>query len=535
MGVYLNPGAIALRQSRRSRVYIDKSGLLARLNQVLNTEQRFVCVSRPRRFGKTMAANMVCAYYDRTVEGAVEFDGLQIAQDHSFEPNRNRYDVIRLNMQEFLSSTRSVDELIERLQSFVCRELETAYPGTTLLDRRNLPQTMSDIFAQTGAQFVVVIDEWDCVMRETSSDHAGQRLYLDFLRAWLKDKPHVALCYMTGILPVKKYGSHSALNMFDEYSMLEPFEMAPFMGFTSAEVEALCAQWGRDLDECRAWYDGYRLPGAGEVYAPRSVARAMETGRFSSYWTQTETFEALRRYIEMDLDGLHGKVVELIAGGRVEIDARTYANDMTTFNRADDVLTLLVHLGYLGYDEARREVFVPNREVAGEFASATADRSWGEVARSIAESEDLLAAVLAGDAESVAAGVEHAHADVASVISYNHEEDLACTLRLAFYSAMRRWRLVREAPAGKGYADLLLVPLASSGSLPGVVVELKWGASPDEALAQMRERDYAAAFRGASSQGAGSQGTSSQGGILLCAITYDPKTKRHACKIEREG
>ena len=523
MGVYLNPGAAMLRQGRNSEIYVDKSAMIARLNRLVNTERKYACVSRPRRFGKTMAANMVSAYYDRTVDGTAEFAGLAIAADPTFDKQRNRYDSVRINMQEFLSETHDIEALVARLQSFVCRELKMAYPDITLFDPQSLPQTMSDIFAQTGNQFVIVIDEWDCVMRETMSDHAGQRRYLDFLRAWLKDKPYVALAYMTGILPVKKYGSHSALNMFDEYSMLEPSWMAPYMGFTSNEVEGLCRQWGRDFNECKAWYDGYRLEGAGEVYNPRSVVRSVEDGRFTSYWTQTETFEALRRYIGIDLDGLHGKVVELVGGGRVEIDMRTYDNDMTTFNRADDVLTLLVHLGYLAYDEPRREVFVPNREVAGEYASATAGDGWGEVARSIAASESLLESLLAQDTEAVARGVEQAHADVASIIAYNHEEDLACTLRLAFYSAMRRWKLVREAPAGKGYADLLMVPLKSSGAIPGVVVELKWGHSPTEALAQMRERNYVAAFRG----------TAAQDNVLLCAITYDPKAKRHSCAIEQ--
>ena len=523
MGVYLNPGAAMLRQGRNSQIYVDKSAMIARLNRLVNTERKYACVSRPRRFGKTMAANMVSAYYDRTVDGTAEFAGLAIAADPTFDKQRNRYDSVRINMQEFLSETHDVEALVARLQSFVCLELKMIYPDITLFDPQSLPQTMSDIFAQTGNQFVIVIDEWDCVMRETMSDHAGQRRYLDFLRAWLKDKPYVALAYMTGILPVKKYGSHSALNMFDEYSMLEPSWMAPYMGFTSSEVEGLCQEWGRDFNECKAWYDGYRLEGAGEVYNPRSVVRSVEDGRFTSYWTQTETFEALRRYIDMDLDGLHGKVVELVGGGRVEIDMRTYDNDMTTFNRADDVLTLLVHLGYLAYDEPRREVFVPNREVAGEYASATAGDGWGEVARSIAASESLLDSLLAQDTEAVAQGVERAHADVASIIAYNHEEDLACTLRLAFYSAMRRWKLVREAPAGKGYADLLMVPLASSGAIPGVVVELKWEHSPAEALAQMRERNYAAAFRG----------TAAQDSVLLCAITYDPKAKRHSCAIEQ--
>ena len=523
MGVFLNPGAGMLRRGRNSNPYVDKSMLIAHLNSVVNTEHLYVCVSRPRRFGKSMAANMVSAYYDRTVDGAAEFAGLAIARDPSFDRHRNNYDVLKLNMQEFWSSTGCVDKLVARINALVCRELEMTYPDAMFLDPGFLPQSMSDVYAQTGRQFVIVIDEWDCIMRESADDHDAQKAYLDFLRAWLKDQPFVALAYMTGILPVKKYGSHSALNMFDEFSMVDPLEMAPFMGFTSDEVAALCQEWGRDLNECKAWYDGYRLPGVGEVYAPRSVVRAMMSGEFSSYWTQTETFEALRKYIDMDLDGLHGKVVELVGGGRVEVNTQTYSNDMTTLNSADDVLTLLIHLGYLAYDKGTREAFVPNREVAGEYANATQDRGWSEVARSIAASEQPLRALLAGDAEAVAAGVEQAHSDVASIIAYNHEEDLACTLRLAFYSAMRRYRLVREAPAGKGYADLLMVPLKSSGDIPGVVVELKWGASAQDAIAQMRERDYAAAFRG----------TSAERQTLLCSIAYDPKTKRHTCAIEQ--
>ena len=523
MGVFLNPGAGMLRRGRNSNPYVDKSMLIAHLNSVVNTEHLYVCVSRPRRFGKSMAANMVSAYYDRTVDGAAEFAGLAIARDPSFDRHRNNYDVLKLNMQEFWSSTGCVDKLVARINALVCRELEMTYPDAMFLDPGFLPQSMSDVYAQTGRQFVIVIDEWDCIMRESADDHDAQKAYLDFLRAWLKDQPFVALAYMTGILPVKKYGSHSALNMFDEFSMVDPLEMAPFMGFTSDEVAALCQEWGRDLNECKAWYDGYRLPGVGEVYAPRSVVRAMMSGEFSSYWTQTETFEALRKYIDMDLDGLHGKVVELVGGGRVEVNTQTYSNDMTTLNSADDVLTLLIHLGYLAYDKGTREAFVPNREVAGEYANATQDRGWSEVARSIASSEQLLRALLAGDAEAVAAGVEQAHSDVASVIAYNHEEDLACTLRLAFYSAMRRYRLVREAPAGKGYADLLMVPLKSSGDIPGVVVELKWGASAQDAIAQMREHDYAAAFRG----------TSAEHRTILCGIAYDPKTKRHTCAIEQ--
>ena len=528
MGTYLNPGAKAFQQGRNSQIYVDKSELLSYLNLVLDTERRFVCVSRPRRFGKTMAANMVCAYYDRTVDGAAEFAGLKIADDAGFDEHRGRYDVLHINMQEFLSATHDVGKLIDMLSRLVVREIQREHSDLDILTDMGLPAAMADSYAQTGTQFVIVIDEWDCPMREMKADHDAQERYLDFLRAWLKDKPYVALCYMTGILPIKKYGTHSALNMFSEFSMTSPRQMAPFVGFTEDEVQTLCREWNRDFDECRAWYDGYRLEGTDglrvEAYSPKSVVEAMISGIFESYWSETETYEALKRYIDMDMDGLRSRVVELMGGGRVAIETRSYANDMTTFATADDVLTLLVHLGYLGYDSEAGEAFVPNREVFGEFAVSTRSGGWDEVARSIRESESLLTALVAGDVEAVAAGVERAHEDAASVIAYNGEASLAATLRLAFYSAIRRWRLVREMPAGKGYADLVLIPLASApAGTPGVIIELKYDATADEALAQVRERGYGRAL----------EGLAAEGNVVLCGIAYDPKTKRHACLIER--
>ena len=529
MGTYLNPGAKALQQGRNSQIYVDKSELITYLNVVLDTERRFVCVSRPRRFGKTMAANMVCAYYDCTVDGAAEFVGLKIADDAGFDAHRNRYDVLHINMQEFLSATHDVDKLIDMLSLLLIREIEREHSNFDILTDLGLPAAMADSYAQTDTQFVIVIDEWDCPMRKMEADHAAQERYLDFLRAWLKDKPYVALCYMTGILPIKKCGTHAAaLNMFSEFSMTSPRQMAPFVGFTEDEVRSLCRAWNRDFDECRAWYDGYRLEGVDglrvEAYSPKSVVEAMISGIFESYWSETETYEALKRYIDMDMDGLRTRVIELMGGEHVAIETRSYVNDMTTFATADDVLTLLVHLGYLGYDSATGEAFVPNREVFGEFAVSTRGGGWVEVARSIQASEALLDALVAGDAEAVAAGVERAHEDASSVIAYNNEASLAATLRLAFYSAIRRWRLVREMPAGKGYADLVLIPLASSpAGTPGVIIELKYDATPADALAQIRERGYGRAL----------EGLAAAGQVVLCGIAYDPATKRHSCLIER--
>lgn len=466
MGIFLNPGAAMLRQARNSKVYVDKSGMLRYLNSVLNSEQKYVCVSRPRRFGKTMAANMVCAYYDRTVDGAAEFAG-----DPGFDVHRNSFDVLHLNMQQFLSATHDAGKLVDMLYRVVSRELARAYPGLDIATDMGLPMAMADCYAQTGRQFVVVIDEWDCLMREKRGHPDEQKTYLDFLRAWLKDQPAVALCYMTGILPIKKYGSHSALNMFNEFSMLGAEELAPYVGFTEDEVAGLCARFDANLTDCRAWYDGYRVAGVrgGEVetFCPRSV----ETGNFRSYWNETETFEALKRFIDLDLDGLHEKVVRLVAGGRVSVNTETYVNDMTTLNTSDDVLTLLVHLGYLTYDAASREVYVPNREVMGAFTSSMSlGGGWGEVSRSIAESERLLDALVAGDAGAVVAGVERAHEDASSV-----------------------------------------------------VIELKYGAIAGEALAQIRERGYDRAL----------DGLVASGDVVLCGIAYDPRAKAHSCVIER--
>ena len=527
MGIYLNPGADMLREARRSRIYVDKSGMFSYLNMVVATSQKYVCVSRPRRFGKSMAAHMVAAYYDRTVDGAAEFRGMVCAAASEFEESRNRFDVIRLNMQDFLSSCHDVDEVIRRVTTTLAREFSREYRGFEAVSDDALPFMMADLYAQTGRQFVIVIDEWDCVMREMQGNHEAQERYLDFLRTWLKVKSYVALCYMTGILPIKKYGTHSALNMFSEFSMLNADEMAPYMGFTEHEVAELCHTWGCDLGDCKAWYDGYRLIGVKdschEAYNPRSVVRSMEVGRFASYWNETETFSALKRYVDLDLDGLHDKVVRLLAGGYVEVNTGTYANDMTTLNSADDVLTLLVHLGYLTYDALSGEAYVPNREVMGEFANSVRDGGWDEVARSITASERLLNALVAGNAMEVAEGVQRAHEDASSIIAYNDENSLACTLRLAFFSAIRRWRVVRELPAGKGFADMVLVPLASRPGNPGIVVELKYGATAEEALAQIRERGYER----------GIEGLASGGEVVLCGIAYDPKRKTHSCVIER--
>ena len=257
MGSYLNPSSKSFRESRQSEIYVDKSLLIARMNQVLNTEQKFICVSRPRRFGKSMAANMLAAYYGSGEDTAPLFDGLKIAGEASYREHLNRYDVIKINMQEFLSSTHDMDEMLNKLRKYILFDLLEQYEHLRFRDEGDLIQVMKDIFSKTNRPFVILIDEWDCLFREYAHNTEAQKKYLDFLRAWLKDQSYVALAYMTGILPIKKYGSHSALNMFSEYSMTNPRELAEYFGFTEDEVRELCKEYNMSFEEARAWYDGY--------------------------------------------------------------------------------------------------------------------------------------------------------------------------------------------------------------------------------------------------------------------------------------
>lgn len=520
MGMYLNPGADAFEIALNSQIYVDKTGLIGQLNQVINTERRFVCISRPRRFGKSMAANMAGAFYDRTVSPSL-FQGLAVAGEPSFARQQGKYDVIRVNMQEFVSRTNTVEELINLLKKAVLWDLLEEYPDFRYFDTEDMVRTLGDIYSHTRRKFVIIIDEWDCLFREYPHDTEAQRRYLDFLRDWMKDKPFIALAYMTGILPVKKYGTHSALNMFTEFSMEHPDQMAEYVGFTEKETEALCQRYTMDFHECQAWYDGYSFPGCRHVYSPKSVVEAMLNHRFGSYWNKTETYEALKIYIDLNEGGLRDAIVRMMGGGRQKIETGTFQNDMTTFTSADDVMTLLVHLGYLGYDSEKKEVFIPNNEIMGEYVNATRQgKEWDIISRSIRASDELLDSLLAGEEEKVAQGVEKAHLET-SHIRYNDENALSCTLSLAFYSARRYYNLVREMPLGKGFADLALVPRPGHPEKPAILIELKWDKDADTAIRQIHEKKYDGALAPYAEH------------LILAGISYDRKTRHHECIIEK--
>ena len=521
MGTYLNPDNSKFQESINSDIYVDKTGLITYTNSVIHTQQKCVCVSRPRRFGKSMAANMLAAYYSRGCDSKSLFQTFKIAESDAFETYLNRYDTVFLNIQEFLSQSSDIDEMLSLIRKSVLWELLNEYPDFRYFDSSNLTRTMQDIYQQTKCPFVVIIDEWDCVFREYKTVRDAQERYLDFLRDLLKDKGYIHLAYMTGILPIKKYGTHSALNMFDEFSMIDPGPLASYVGFTASEVQELCSQYKMDPDEVKNWYDGYSFDQAVSVYSPRSVVSCMRFGKIGNYWNQTETFEALQLYIDLNFDGLKDDVLSMIAGNSVPVNTGSFTNDMTTFRTEDDVLTLLIHLGYLGYDSDHKTVFIPNGEVRAEYVNSIAASDWGEVSKALKNSADTLEAIWENRPEQVAEGIRQAHFET-SHIQYNDENALSYTISLALYAARNFYTIHREFPGGKGFADLVFIPKKKFQDKPALLVELKWNKDADGAIAQIREKEYCRSLE------------EYHGNLLLVGITYDRKTKEHICRIEKE-
>ena len=525
MGIYLNPGNRAFQESVNSKIYVDKTGLLEFTNSVIETEDKYICVSRPRRFGKSMAVKMLAAYYDRTCDSHSLFDGLKISATGEYEKRMNCSDVICLDISWFRVNAGNAELVVPMLQDAVIRELRERYPGCISQEEKSLPVALAEVNEQTGARFVIIIDEWDCLFREDKMDKRSQENYIELLRGLFKGGPaqrFISLAYLTGILPIKKYGTQSALNNFKEYTMVRPKVLAEYVGFTEAEVRQLCQRYDMDFEETRRWYDGYCFSGVPAVYSPNSVVEAMNNREFGNYWTETETYEDLKTYIEMDFDGLKGNIITMLGGGKCRVNTRRFQNDLTEINSRDDVLTLLVHLGYLAYTPEESEVFIPNQEVADEFENAVEDGGWAEIAATLRNSEELLRATLEGNAEIVAERLEEAHMSNASVLAYNNELSLSCVITIAYYSARRYYQMIRELPSGKGFADIAFIPLRHS-DYPAMLVELKWDQDAEGAITQIKERKYTGALAEYADAGK----------LLLVGISYDKKNKVHHCVIER--
>ena len=488
MGIYLNPGNDGFRKTINSQIYVDKTGLIEYTNSVVDTEQSYICISRPRRFGKTFTAKMLVAYYDCSVNSDELFKDFNISKVKSYKEHLNKYNVINLNIQTFLSRVDDKNNVINYLQEKVIEELKEQYSNIINDNINILGEAFDKIYDKERKKFIFVVDEWDCILRENRNNTELQNKYLDFLRNLFKDRNYVGLVYMTGILPIKKYGTHSALNMFDEFSMIRMRELSEYTGFTVDEVKSLCKYYRVDFNEMSRWYDGY-IVGDYHIYNPKSVVDSLRSKVFDSYWTSTETYEALKAYIDMDYDGLKSAITELISGASYKINTRSFQNDMTTFNSRDDILTLLVHLGYLGYNIDTKEVFIPNEEIKGEFLTAIDSDKYKEVINAINKSKKLLDFTIMMRSDYVSESVDEIHMENTSILNYNDENSLACVINLAYYSAKDYYDIYREMPGGYGFADIVFIP-KKKVDMPALVIELKYDKDAFTALDQIKSKKY---------------------------------------------
>ena len=521
MGVYYNPGSESFTSDKISKIYIDKTGLLEYLNGIFGTNGKCIAVSHARRFGKSHAAGMIDAYYSLGSDSTALFENTKIANTADWKKHMNRYNVIHLDISSFWDSYK--DNIVEKIVEYIYKDFQTVF-GNELDYQDSISYNLARVFQKSNIPFVIIIDEWDCVIRN-SKDQELVHKYLQFLHSLFKSeesKTFLALAYITGILPIKKIKDESALNNFSEYTMLDSYPITEFYGFTEEEVKELCKEYGMDFETTKAWYNGYLIDGM-HMYNPNSVAMAMNRHRFDSYWKNTSSFASINTFITMNYAGLKDDILKMLSGGKVMVETEAFQNDLFEIHSKDDALTALIHLGYLGYDADRKSTYVPNYEVAKAFQMALRTGEWNEIAKAISKCDELLMATIDGEVDKVAEIVELAHDTYTSVLKYNDENSLSCVLTMAYFTAPAYYNIVREMPAGKGFADFVFIPRKNAGLRPAMVVELKYNQSADTAIKQIKEKRYQGALAGYEDR------------ILLVGINYDTdgeNKKHHICMIE---
>ena len=521
MGVYFNPSNESFASDKNSRIYVDKTGLLEYLNSLVRTADRCVAVSHARRFGKSHAAGMIDAYYSLGCDSSGLFDDTKIAECADYKKYMNKYNVIHLDISSFWDDF--TDDLIEKIKEYIIDELKQELKEEIDYSKKFSVVLMS-VYNKTNIPFVIIIDEWDCVIRNSDNKELVHQ-YLQFLHSLFKSeesKSFLALGYITGILPIKKIKDESALNNFEEYTMLDSYPITQYYGFTEDEVKELCKKYDMDFDTMKAWYNGYLIDGM-HMYNPNSVSLALKRHRYDSYWKNTSSFASINTFITMNYAGLKDDVMTMLEGGKVIVDPRSFQNDLSDIRSKDDALTALIHLGYLGYDADRKSAYIPNYEVSEAFQMALKTGEWGEISKAISICDELLYETIDGNAERVAELVELAHDTYTSILKYNDENSLSCVLTMAYFTAPAYYNIVRELPTGKGFADFAFIPRSNAGFRPAMIVELKYNKSAKTAIDQIKEKKYQGALSGYSDK------------ILFVGINYDADgndRKHHTCVIE---
>ena len=520
MGIYLNPDNIGFKEILAGKIYVDKTLLISVLNNFIDNATKYVCVSRPRRFGKTFASNMLCAYYSKGCDSREIFSKLKISKAKNFEEYLNKLNFIKIDVASEYQNAIDNTMMIEKLTNFVKSEFVQQFPNVDFSASESIADCILRVYAATGERFVIILDEYDCLVRDQfGTDLFGD--YLKFLNGLFKSdtlKPAIALAYITGILPVVRDRVQSKLNNFEEFTILDAYQLAEFVGFTEKEVKPLCKKYKVDFDTCKLNYDGYAQNGY-EIYNPESVVKCMLKGKIANYWGRTSTYAVITDRLKHNYKGAKDDIIKMLSGESIKVIVTSYMNTMTDFVTKDDVFTYLIHLGYLAYNSEDETCRIPNLEVRKEWNNAIAAMpDYSTTDDIIKASEELLNQTINKNAEAVAKALDETHIHVTSNRSYNNEDALASAIYLAFIHALNEYTIIREMTAGKGFADVVFIPVKTDK--PAMIIELKRNGSTEGAIEQIKERQY---FKPLEHY---------KGRLLLVAINYDEETKTHTCKIE---
>ena len=521
MGIYVNPSNENLKEALRSEIFVDKSLILKKFCGLMNTKQKFVCISRPRRFGKTTVRDLMTAYFSKGCDSLALFENLKIANEPCFKENLNKFNTLTIDLGAFYSTVQNKKDILKNLREYILEDFRNEFPDIEFSEKDPIARMIQHIYTKTGTKFVIIIDEYDVLVRERVSEELLKE-YLELLNSLFKNNelsPAIALAYLTGILPIIRDKVQSKLNVFEESNMLDPFGMEEFFGFTKDEVEALCDRYEMSFAECENWYDGYRI-GKIDIYNPNSVVKAMTRRRYANYWQVTGSYEAVSDYIKLDFDGIKSAIIDMLSGREVPVNIVNFRNDLKEIKNRDNVFTYLIHLGYLNYDEETGLCRIPNKEIRQEWESAVGDaENFSKIAEMIRYSEELLELVKEGAAEEVAAALDRAHTEVSSLKNYNREASLQAAIIIAFYTARRKYTIIQELPSGYGFADIGFIPLNKKD--PAIIVELKCNQDADTAIKQIKEKRYPAVLENYLDN------------LLLVGVNYDKDTKVHECVIEK--
>lgn len=533
MGYYLNStDAYALyKNETRKPYFVDKTALLAELIPLVESGGNYICLTRPRRFGKSVAAAMIGAFFSEACDAHDIFDPLAIAESPGYGKHRNRHNVIYIDFSEMDDECRSYQEYIGWIKSLLREDLHAAYPDVEFRAGGSIPEDLKKIYAATGQTFLFVLDEWDAVFHAAFVTEKDKTAYLSFLKGLLKGKAYVSLAYMTGILPIAKYSSGSELNMFSEYTMATKIKYSRYFGFSEEEVDRLHERYIRLTEhpavsrgDLREWYDGYQTPDGMRIYNPRSVVCALGDNQLGNYWTSSGPYDEIFFYIEKNVDEIRDDIAVMVSGGTVPAKVQEYAATSMELKTRDEILSAMVVYGFLSYENGC--VSIPNKELMDRFADMIRkEAALGYVYRLAKESDRMLRATLEGDTETMLAILQYAHDTEVPLFRYRSETELTAIVNLVYLSARDSYRVEREDKAGTGYVDFIFYPV--NPKQDGIILELKVDHSPEDAVRQIKERNYALRLRGRMGEKKVCAGR-----ILAVGIAFDRKTKRHSCVVE---